>query len=496
MFDCKNTAQSSSDYLKNPVMYVILIVSNTVKGTNAMRFLNMKSINRNIYAAMFGSFMFFQLAVLGLGNHAGEGLLSDSSREQIYYGIQLPVILGYIGYAVFERYLKRETVKKYTFAAVFTVLAAGSLIMALADKAAYLYVSVTFSVMPALGFLGGAVYHRMSIEAASGVMIARRMGIGCAAAVALQYLLQLGWGETPLLPVFMLAALVLTCFAIQKKPEILPDKIIEKPSSRSLLYSCLTASVFLLFIGFYNSYIHHLQIQSGYIEFNVYSWPRLMMIPCYLLFAFIGDKRQGRLVPVTALCMSLTAMLNSVLTGSADVYDLNMCLFYCAVAASVAYYDLEFWRLAQGTKHPAFWASTGRVLDSAMVLICAGCRVSKLGASAVLAVNIICLAVLILVMTVSGGFNITDLKEQKLSSSLLSPESTFDLIKQKYSLTPRETDVFRELVLTEDKQTAISGRLSISVKMLQKYVTSIYKKTGTETRSGLSELYRRTMIGE
>ena len=30
-----------------------------------------------------------------------------------------------------------------------------------------------------------------------------------------------------------------------------------------------------------------------------------MLIPCYLLFAAIGDRKQGRLVPIAALCIAL-----------------------------------------------------------------------------------------------------------------------------------------------------------------------------------------------
>ena len=454
----------------------------------------MQTVKKKIAPALFGSFMFLQFALLGLGNHAGEGLLSDSRRELVYYGLQVLVILGFLGYAAAERFLK-NALRKYFRNGVPAVLAAGSLILALADRATVLYVCVTFAVMPFLGFLGGAVYHRMSLWTSAGVSTARRMGIGCAAAAALQYASQIGWGETPLLPVFMLAAVILLRCAFQSEPEPPAPENGEVTSPRSILFACLTAASFLLFIGFYNGYIHHLQIQTGYTEYNVYSWPRLMLIPCYLLFAFIGDKRRGRLVPVVSLCLSLTALLNSVLIGSSGAYWLNMCLFYCAVAASVSYYDLTFWRLAPGTKHPALWASAGRMLDSVMVLVGAGCQVSKLDTSAVLAVNIICLAALILLMSVTGSFNLSDLTEQQLAPSLLSPETTLELIRKQFSLTPRETDVLRELVLTEDKQTAISERLSISVKMLQKYVTSIYKKTGAETRSGLSELYHKTMIG-
>ena len=264
---------------------------------------------------------------------------------------------------------------------------------------------------------------------------------------------------------------------------------------RSLLFACLITAAFLFFTSFYNGYIHHLQIQTGYTDYNVYSWPRLMLVPCYLLFAFIGDKQQGRLVPLAALCIALAAMLNSVLIDSAGAYRLNMCLFYCAIAASVSYYDLTFWRLAHSTKAPALWASMGRVLDSFMVLVMAGIQISRLPAALVLALDLAGLAVLIVLMTVSGAFDLGTVSRQQEVPSFLTSESTLEQIRAQYALTPRETDVLRELVLTEDKQTAISERLSITVKALQKYVTSLYKKTGASTRSGLMDLYHRTMNG-
>ena len=42
----------------------------------------MQMIKKNISSVLFGSFMFLQFALLGLGNHAGEGWLSDSRRER------------------------------------------------------------------------------------------------------------------------------------------------------------------------------------------------------------------------------------------------------------------------------------------------------------------------------------------------------------------------------------------------------------------------------
>ena len=54
----------------------------------------MQSIKKNIHTALFGSFMFLQLALLGLGNHAGEGWLSEDKRELIYYNRQVLEIFG------------------------------------------------------------------------------------------------------------------------------------------------------------------------------------------------------------------------------------------------------------------------------------------------------------------------------------------------------------------------------------------------------------------
>ena len=434
--------------------------------------------------------MFLQLVVLRLGNRAGEGYLSAERRERVYYALQIFVILGFLAYAAADRFLRGERARRGLLCAVLSVFALGTAAMLFAGTDSLFYVIITYATMPCLGFLGGAVYHRMSLETAAGEKTARSMGLGCAAAVALQFLLQLQWGVTPLLPVALLGALVwLTLSLLRTPPEPHPA---EAAKPRQLLFACLIAATFVLFTSFYNGYIHHLQIQTGYTDYNVYSWPRLLQIPCYLLFAAIGDVRRGKLVPIAALCIALVAMLNSVLKG---VYWLNMCLYYCAIAAFVSYYNLTFWHLAQRTKRPALWASMGRIVDSGMVLLAGGLHISSLSAAAVLSLNIGGLAAAIVLLSVSGAFNLTAAPDAPPVPALLPEDAAFDRLKEKYALTPRETEVLRELVLTEDKQTVICERLSIQVKALQKYVTQLYRKTGAATRSGLTELYHNTRIG-
>ena len=441
-----------------------------------------------ILAAFFAAFLFLQFTVLWMGNRAGQGYLAVEQREKVYYVIQVFVILGFFSHAALYRFRR-------ILPAVLAVFFAGSAAM-LGMDAPRLSLAVTFITVFCLGYLGGAVYLRMSRATAAGERTAWALGLGSAAALALQYPLQLKWGPTPPLPFFMLAAFVLLSAILLREPAegLLPGPTEERTAPRQLVFVCLIAALLVLFASFYNSYIHHLQIQSGYTDFNVYAWPRLIQIPSYLFFGLIGDRNRGRLVPAAALCVTLAALLNAVLTGSTGMYWLNMCLFYLALSGAVSYYDLTFWRLAPGTRHPALWASVGRVLDSALVLAAYVIRLSDLPAPAVLAVDVAGLAVIIVLMAANGDFNLA--APAPVPPAPPDEGERLARLAARYGLSPAETRVLRELVLTEDKQSAIAETLSIQVSTVQHHTTSIYRKTGASTRAGLHLLYNDSALGE
>ncbi|MBQ1435424.1 MAG: response regulator transcription factor [Clostridia bacterium] len=454
--------------------------------------------------AMFFAFIFLEFTVLGIGNHAGEGFLGTDRRELVYYEIQVFVIIGFILYAAVRRAVKKSRITNGALFAALCVFFVGAMAMLFAESSFFSLVAA-FAAVAAMGFCGGAVYERMGEAACSGERAALVMGTGYAAAVALQYLLVLKWGITLPLYIIMPAAFVLLSVMLLRVPyaneKPRPANEARRTTKKQILMACLICAALLLFTSFYNGYIHHLQVVSGYTDFNVYSWPRLMLIPCYLLFAAIGDRQKGRAVPAVSFCIALAALLNCVLTSDAGAYTLNMCLFYCAIAGAVSYYNLTFWRLSKQTNQPALWASMGRILDSAMVLITFGLHISALPAVAVLAVDIAALAAVILLMTLVGAklsspspraAGMADISIDEAAPDFQS-EDVFLVMKSRYSLTNREAEVLRELVLTEDKQTVIGDRLSIRPRTVQAYVTSLYQKTGVSTRAGLTDLYHETL---
>ena len=421
---------------------------------------------------LFGAFMVLQLVVLRMANRAGSGFLPQPQQELVYLFLQVAVIGGFLLHAALRR-------RALTAAALGTALT-GAAVMLFAPCDAPWYLLVTGVTTLTLGFTGGAVYTRLALYAVGERHAGRSLGIGYAAAVALQYGLQLQWEIKPALLLLLLLACGVTGVLLSDS-HAAPSAEEEQPVSRfALVAPAVITLALLLFTSYYNSYIHHLQIASGYTDFNVYSLPRLLMIPTVMLLGTVADLRGGRLLPVCTLCVVSLALLNTALLGR-ETYLLNMCLYYVALTAVVVYYHLTFLRLAPRTKHPALWACMGRLLDSAAVILSFGFRFSQLSQVAVLLIDIAALAVVVVMMAVSGSFNLTVPRKQAAPDPFLSAQA-------RYGITPSELRVLRELVQTDDKQEVVAARLQISVSTLRHHITSLYKKTGAQTRAALCKL--------
>ena len=81
-------------------------------------------------------------------------------------------------------------------------------------------------------------------------------------------------------------------------------------------------------------------------------------------------------------------------------------------------------------------------------------------------------------LSVSGG--------EHESQLVLSPEDRINSFAEKYQLTLREKEVLTAVSTNEKTLAAIASEMGISERVLQRHLSSIYKKTGTQTRNGLT----------
>lgn len=436
--------------------------------------------------ALFSSFMFLQFVVLRFGNQAGRGYLAEQRQETVYGFLQAFVLIGFLLHAFCKTHIKSEKAYKAAAAASAGICLICAQLMLFFSPASVFYLAVTAVGVLAIGFNCGAIYCYIANLRAEHLGIC--IGVGYGAAVILQYFLQLKWTVKPLISLFLFLSVGCIIFLIIKHGGVEAQSEDEKRPiteayGKKPLFSVIITFALLLFTTYYNSYIHHLQIASGYTEYNVYSRPRLLMIPGMLIFGFIGDYKEGKGLPISTLCFAVIALLNAALIGK-EAYFLNMCLYYLAMTAVIVFYHLTFLRLAAGTKHSEIWASMGRMLDSGIIIVSFIFGFADFSQLTVFIIDLAALIVIIVLMAVGGDFNLS----RRQTESDLSQELSVEELKEQYKLTPTEFKVLQELVQTDDKQEAIAARLNISVSTLRHHITSIYKKTGTQTRSALCKL--------
>lgn len=71
----------------------------------------------------------------------------------------------------------------------------------------------------------------------------------------------------------------------------------------------------------------------------------------------------------------------------------------------------------------------------------------------------------------------------------IDPETHLGDFASRFSLTPRETEVLAAVTADERPLKHVATDMGISLRVLQRHLTSLYQKTGTQSRVGLTKLF-------
>ena len=171
-------------------------------------------------------------------------------------------------------------------------------------------------------------------------------------------------------------------------------------------------------------------------------------------------------------------------------YFAGVALMYVYSGFYIIFLTVLFCDFAPRTARPELWAGLGRVVRcfAAAAVVPSTPWLYNAWGSTVLTVASCLLSVAVLLVLlpwiVRGG----------KSEQPLSPEQALERFCRSCCLTPRESEVLQKLLESDDSLQIIATDLAISVRMVQRYVTSIYEKTGAKSRTGLHQLYTRHMM--
>lgn len=328
----------------------------------------------------------------------------------------------------------------------------------------------------------------------------RVIGFSAAAATLLQFTVQnFLYADTVFTVSILLClcALILTAVLLRRTlPRTSPAPQGNKPQARRGEAAVLIAAVFImsLVIGLNDGIITALHAQG---QMDIASYPRLFYALGLVFAGFIADYKKRRYMPLATVCTMLFSTVAVFFLSNPAMYELNSMLMYFYSGFYMLYFTVSFIDLAPGTGAPELWAGMGRVLRgfaTACIALPSVRMFSAWGDMPILLLSCTFSAAVLILLSLSGHLVITRYPEPPQSTVCterfrISDEERLKAFSEKYALTPRESEVVAHITSGGQNLQKTAEEMYLSRRTLQRYLTSVYIKTGTKSRVMLVRLY-------
>ncbi len=292
-----------------------------------------------------------------------------------------------------------------------------------------------------------------------------------------------------------------------------------QPLSRALWLVALVALLACLF----STLDGVITVADAQGSVSVEDWPRLFLAASGLLAGFLFDIRERRYRGLLMLCITLLSAISVLAVEAGANALIGLLVFYASSGFFVVFFTTTFIELSLSMRVSPLWAGMGRATNNLCSFALAGSFVSfaKTNDVATIMIAVLVLFVLIIVAFTGAGlfrFSSSEKNEDAIAatpeatayetsataaaanttaiaretegkSESPSPEKRQERLRafaQEYQLTPRELDVLAAVTANEQPLKQVADDLGISLRMVQRHLTSIYEKTSTQTRAGLA----------
>lgn len=488
-------------------------------------------------------FFAFQLTEFTVNDRAS--VLLGAEWVNLIYSLGIACTgLGFLSFSVLRKTYIEPKNRKGLLLLVSILSILFSMIMLVTESQLQFIVSSLMALW-AYGHIGGNVYYNVAMSLNGCAYKGRTLGIGMGSAVFLQFFVQnlLVTDITFILAVIMsvlfLDVLSLTssenwvfgecekddlpkelmqedasCKKAKKGAEVLSaekganeGEAIGMPTKKKgnprLLLLCIVTLLMSLVVGLVDGVVVAKHAE-GSLCASAYA--RLFYGFSLLAAGFVADFKERKYIALVTVCTLFVSTISTAFISGEETFFWATAFLYMYSGFYVLYFTISFLDIAPRESNPALWAGMGRVLRSltaAVTAIPVSLLYEKWG-SGVLVVGSCLLSVITLL--VLGREIVQSLFGSELENSVVAQEGKEQEAGQKLpleasrketglevlkryaderSLTPREAEVLEKLLTTEDGVQEIADSMYVSRRALQRYIASIYEKTGTKSRIGL-----------
>ena len=211
---------------------------------------------------------------------------------------------------------------------------------------------------------------------------------------------------------------------------------------------------------------------------------------------FLFDIKERKYMSIIMYCVMILSTICLVIIQFSAPFLIGLTVFYLSAGFFAVFFTASFMEIAEYTKAPSLFAGLGRAVNNITAAAITGGSLSLLSSNnniLIIIVELILFTAISIVMLIYTNERNILLAEPKIEGTKKADsEEKFKIINEDYSFTPREAEVFKLLVLTDDDLQTIADEMYISKRTLERHISSIYKKTQAKSRIGLISIYSST----
>ena len=344
-----------------------------------------------------------------------------------------------------------------------------------------------------LGIIGSCVYYQSMCMLETDQYLARIVGISYFLGIMLQFisnnLIHTELIQSMLLGISLFILIILliknSSFNIQMIKE---DKQEKKSNTVGIILIILVALMTCMFSTLDNAVT---LVHAGG-DMDIGQWPRILLALSGLVSGFIFDLQNRSYMGITMYCIMVLSTICIAILKFAGPFMLGLMIFYLSAGFFAVFFVTAFMEIARYMKISELWSGMGRAVNNLTAAIIASPVLALLSSDSNLSAIILILVLFVAVSIVSVIYTVWKndfIKQQTIE--VIDEKEKLRRFSELYSFTDRETEVFEQLVNTEDSIQVIAENIYVSKRTLERYVSAIYEKTGVKSRIGLLNLYNK-----
>ncbi|MBS7182427.1 MAG: helix-turn-helix transcriptional regulator [Eubacterium sp.] len=222
-------------------------------------------------------------------------------------------------------------------------------------------------------------------------------------------------------------------------------------------------------------------------------------LPCILLAlsgivaGILFDIKKRKFMSIIMYSVTLLSTISILVIVTGGSFMVGLIVFYLSAGFFVTYFSTAFMELSLYTEHVRVFAGLGRCVNNFCAAFIALGSIKLFESKNVVLITTISLVLFVLISITMLIYQsvYAKMKNDTTKSSSTTDEEKVNEFCQQYKLTPREKEVLKELIKSNDSVQNIAKSLYISRAALYRHISNITNKTDTENRVELIKFFYR-----